>query len=326
MACDFCRSGGSRSFRPTQSPSGSKVASSGGPTRRTILPLLAVTAAFLLPACGGQRSSGDGASARSDSAPAASTPVPGRLYEVNATVLEDGSRDPMLCLGGIATSLPPQCGDVPIADWNWRAVEGEEALGGTTWGSFHVVGRYDGETFTLREAGPYEDDAGASVPEIDFTSPCREPKGGWSGLVHATQADVPSADAYARSQPDYVASWITHLDPRRSSAAPVVFNAVFAGDAEQHEAEIGKLWSGPLCVVARDVPSARELSRIRSEAEARLDELGLRMLWSSSQSPSIEQVIEIGVVVDVDGAGQAALDARYGPGVIRLVPALRPAS
>lgn len=249
---------------------------------------------------------------------------PGRLYEANTTVLEDGSHGPMLCLGGMATSLPPQCGDVPIAGWDWDAVEGEEAVRGTTWGSFHVVGTYDGETFTLSEAGPYEDDPTASATVTDFTSPCREPEGGWHGLDHATQADVPSADADARSQPDYVASWITHLDPSTLERGPVVFNAVFTGDAERHEAEIGKLWGGPLCVVARDVPSARELSRIRSEAEAGLDELGLRMLWSWSQGPSVEPVIEIGVVVDVDGNGQAALDARYGSGVVRLVSALKP--
>jgi hypothetical protein len=45
----------------------------------------------------------------------------------------------------------------------------------------------------------------------------------------------------------------------------VIVNAVFTGDAELHEAEIRKVWDGPLCVVARDVPTARELARIRKE-------------------------------------------------------------
>jgi ADP-ribosylglycohydrolase len=250
----------------------------------------------------------------------------GRLYEVNTTVLEDGSHGPMLCLGGIATSLPPQCGDVPITAWNWRAVEGEEALRGTTWGRFHVVGSYDGENFTPSEVGPYEEDASGSAQEIDFASPCEEPEGGWRGRDHATQVGVPAVDAYARSQPDYVSSWITHLDPSAPARGPVVFNAVFTGDAERHEAEIEKLWSGPRCVLARDVASARELSRIRSEVEAGLHELGLRMLWSSSEGPSVEPTIEIGVVIDVDGKGQAAFDARYGPGMVRVTSALKPAS
>jgi hypothetical protein len=37
-------------------------------------------------------------------------------------------------------------------------------------------------------------------------------------------------------------------------------------------------------------------------------------------------VIEIGVVADVDGKGQAAFDARYGPGVVRIFAALTPLS
>jgi len=107
----------------------------------------------------------------------------------------------------------------------------------------------------------------------------------------------------------------------------VIFNAVFTHDPERHETEIRKVWSGPLCVVARDGLNACELRQIRREAEARLSELGLRMLWSQGLGcPGVEPVIEIGVVVDVDGQGQAALDARFGAGVVRLISALRPAS
>jgi hypothetical protein len=240
-------------------------------------------------------------------------------------VLEDRSHGPMLCLGGVATSLPPLCGDVPIANWSWNGVEAEEAALGTTWGSYHVVGRYDGQVFTVTDVGPYEDDP-VSGAEPDLASPCRAPAGGWTGLDHASQEDVGPADAYAQVQPDYVTSWITHLDPSGRALGPVIFNAVFTGDAERHEAEIRKVWSGPLCVVARDVPNARELRRVREEAEASLDDLGLRMLSSHTTSGSVEPVIEILVDVDVDGKGQAALDARYGPGVVRLVSALKPVS
>jgi hypothetical protein len=291
--------------------------------RRRIPLALAVSGLALVAAVG---CGGEGPSEASSSGPGTvSEPDQGRLYEANTTVVEDRGHGPMLCLGGIATSLPPQCGDVPIEGWDWHAVEGEEALRGTTWGSFHVVGSYDGETFTLREVGPHEDEP-PSGREIDFASPCAEPARGWRGLDHATQADVPSADTYARSQPDYVSSWVTHLEPSALARGPVIFNAVFTGEAERHEREIGKLWSGPLCVIARDVPSERELSRIRREAEASLVDLGLHMLWSSSEGPGVERVIEIGVVLDVEGKGQAALDARYGRGVVRLVSSLKPAS
>jgi hypothetical protein len=86
---------------------------------------------------------------------------------------------------------------------------------------------------------------------------------------------------------------------------------------------MGEVWGGPLCVVERNVPTADELARIRKEAEASLDDLGLQML--SSAGPGVEPIIEIGVVIDVEGKGQAALDARYGTGVVHLIPALKPA-
>jgi hypothetical protein len=292
---------------------------------RRIVAVLVAPLALFLAACGADGPSAGGASTAADEPPpAVSKPDPGRLYEVNATVLEDRTHGPMLCLGGILESLPPQCGDVPIASWDWPAVEGEKTAGGTTWGSFHVMGRYDGETFTVTDVGPYEDDPPASETDPDFTSPCREPDGGWTGLEHATQEDVDPASAYARSQPDYVTSWVTHLDPPALEFGPVIFNVVFTGDRGRHEAELRKVWAGPLCVVERDVPTARELARIRKEVEADLEDLGLRMLWS--QGPAVEPVIEIGVVVDVEGKGQSALDARYGPGVVRLIPALKPVS
>jgi hypothetical protein len=282
-----------------------------------VLLLVVGSLALLLAACG--------ASTPADrEPPAVPKPDPDQLYEANATVLEDRTHGPMLCLGGILTSLPPQCGSVSIAGWNWQAVEGEETVGGTTWGSYHVIGTYDGEVFAVRDVGPFENDPPASETDSDFASPCPEPPGGWTGLDHATQEDNDEAAAYARSQPDYVTAWVTHLDPAAVEFSPVIFNVVFTGDRERHEAELRKLWDGPLCVVERDVANARELARIRKEVEADLDELGLRMLWS--QGPGVEPVIEIGVIVDVGGKAQAALDARYGPGIVRVTPALKPVS
>ncbi len=65
-------------------------------------------------------------------------------------------------------------------------------------------------------------------------------------------------------------------------------------------------------------------THIRKEVEASLDDLALEMLWSSG--PGIEPVIEIGVVADIGGKGQAALDRRYGPGLVHVVPTLKPVS
>jgi hypothetical protein len=235
-------------------------------------------------------------------------------------VLEDRSHGPMLCLGVVALSLPPHCGDVPVKGWSWDAVEGEESMSGTRWGQYHVVGRYDGKTFEVIQVGRYEDDS--HWPEVDFTSPCDEPPGGWPELDGATQEEAHRVHAYARSQPDYVTSWVTHLKPEAFEFSPVVVNVMFTGSAARHEAEIEQLWDGPLCVVERPGHSARDLKRIRTEAEQGLAALGLQMLWS--EGPSVDPRIDIGVVADQGGKGQASLDTRFGAGVIRLIPALKP--
>jgi hypothetical protein len=280
--------------------------------------------ALLLAACGTQEQTVGGAGTSTTDSPPLTEPDPAPLYEANAMVLEAGDRGPILCLGAVLTSLPPQCGDVPLAGWDWRSVKGEETAGDTTWGSYHVVGRYDGDSFAVTTVGPYEDDPSSFGTDPDLSSPCPEPDGGWSGLDHATQEDAHSVAAYARSQTDYVTSWVTQLKPAKAEFGPVVVNVLFTGDRERHEADIRKFWGGPLCVVTRDVPTARELAQVRKEAEASLPELGLQMLWSSG--PDVEPVIEIGVVADPGGQGQAAFDARFGPGLVRVIPALRPVS
>jgi len=258
--------------------------------------------------------------------PAPAPPAEPSEYEATATVLEAPGSGPMLCLGPMRLPLPPQCGDVPVVGWSWKAVEGEESAAGVTWATFHVVGTYDGETFTLVEAGPPRPQ---KEPDADlFEPPCPEPDGGWvvPDPGASTQDDVGPAQEYATRQPDYVASWVHHVgrptEGTYEESRPVVFVVIFTGDAARHEAELRTRWTGPLCVVERNVPSAREARRIRAEAEASLDGLGLRMLSSWEGRPGT--AAEIQVVADPGGEGQAALDARFGPGLVRLVPALRP--
>jgi hypothetical protein len=98
---------------------------------RRSISLFLVAAALVLGGCGteSERLAGD------EPRNTGSGPNPAPLYEVNATVLEAGTRGPMLCLSRILESLPPQCANVPIANWGWQAVAGEERLGGTTWGA-----------------------------------------------------------------------------------------------------------------------------------------------------------------------------------------------
>src|SRR6185369_14164338 len=65
-------------------------------------------------------------------------------FEVRAAVLESESHGPQLCTA-MADSLPPQCGGPDVQGWKWSAVRHESAAR-TKWGSYLLVGRFDGKT------------------------------------------------------------------------------------------------------------------------------------------------------------------------------------
>jgi hypothetical protein len=125
---------------------------------------------LLLSACAGSADPGSGGN-QPDDAPAATAPptpsAPGPVSAV-ATVLQDGDGPPELCLGGVAESLPPQCGGPEIAGWDWGTVEADAAQG-TTWGEYVVEGTWDGETFHLTKAATAPDEwpAHPDDPRLD---------------------------------------------------------------------------------------------------------------------------------------------------------------
>jgi hypothetical protein len=294
---------------------------------RNTLFVLAVLPALLLSGCG----AGEEAGADEPAATSAPAPDPEQLYEFDGMVVDDAD-GPELCVGGVAESLPPQCGGLPLAGWDWRTVEGEERAMGATWGTYHVVGTFDGETFTLRKAGPARHEGGG---ERDFSTPCAEPEGGWVALdpARVSDEDFDAGASAAEARPDYVALWVDYVGDytademaqRLMDGEPVlqIMNVVVTEDAPGAESAIREAWGGPLCVLQREGRTATELAAIREEAERLVqEELGLRYLWSSSGE--VGQAAEIGVVVDPGGAAQAALDERYGPGMVQLFPALTP--
>src|SRR5919109_1877967 len=93
---------------------------------------------------------------------------------------EGAPHEPMLCLGAVLESLPPQCGDVPITNWNWDDVAGEERRSDTVWGSYHVVGTLDDGSFTVIEvAAPRKGEEPVFGGESEIGTPCPVPPGGW---------------------------------------------------------------------------------------------------------------------------------------------------
>jgi hypothetical protein len=69
-----------------------------------------------------------------------------------ATVLHAEDRPPVLCLGVVYDSFPPQCDGPEIAGWDWDAVDAEESANGVTWGAYAVTGGWDGHAFAVASA------------------------------------------------------------------------------------------------------------------------------------------------------------------------------
>jgi hypothetical protein len=75
--------------------------------------------------------------------------TPDGKHEVQATVLAEPGQEAMICTGDSTASIPPHCGDIRIANWDWDAVTDEEQVADVTWGTFHFVGTLDGDVFTV---------------------------------------------------------------------------------------------------------------------------------------------------------------------------------
>jgi hypothetical protein len=286
--------------------------------RTSTLPLT-IIALLLVQAC-----------AARDPQPAAQRPAQQR-YQTTATVLQDKSHGPELCLSGVLDSLPPQCGGVPVTNWRWDQVDGERSVNGTTWGTYRLVGTYDGTSFTAAETGAPEHQPPPTAEERfenEPKTPCHEPAGGWKVPDPARRSErylEPVSNA-AKVEPDFAGLWLSYLEPMGGNVAEdpgeFVLNAAFTGDLARHEAELRPLWGGRLCVT-RLHRTLDALSRIQNELTSGdvAKRLGLQVLTAG-----VDQVanrVNARVVVLPDEA-QAAIDRRYGAGVVDLSAALIP--
>jgi hypothetical protein len=65
------------------------------------------------------------------------------------TVLQQGDEAPQLCLGAVAESYPPQCSGPEVIGWDWTTADLEETASEVTWGTYAVIGTWDGVAFTV---------------------------------------------------------------------------------------------------------------------------------------------------------------------------------
>jgi len=282
----------------------------------------------LLPLAGCGARAGAGAPDRA--APAPTDSAQERRYETTATVLQSRDHGPELCLGAVFTSYPPQCGGPPITNWRWDRVEGEETARGTTWGIYHLVGTYDGTSFTVVSADrppPSRPPTAAERFENEPKSPCPEPDGGWPVPDPARRSEpyLDPVSRAARAEPDFAGLWLSYLEPMGGNVAEepgeLVLNVAFTGGLARHEAELRERWGGRLCVTRQEC-TYRELLRIQRELQGTASaRLGLQVLGSGILDS--DNAVDLTVVV-LEQRARDAIDARYGAGVVRATPALTP--
>jgi hypothetical protein len=241
------------------------------------------------------------------------------LYQSDTTVLE-AHGTVRLCLGGVNDSLPPQCDGVPMVGWSWDDVEGEQTSRDVTWGEFHVVGTYDGSTFTLTHAGsPHEDAEGS----LGLAPPCPEPEGGWVAVDPSMTGNdaVVAVMRAAEDDAGYAGLWVGHSSEQGAGAHADVLTVAFTKDPTQHEAEIREVYGGPLCLTSLDYTYAELLRTQHELSDGGAERLGLQMTWSDVDV--MHNQVVLGAVVS-DSSIQSELDSTYGPGLVRVDAALRP--
>jgi hypothetical protein len=262
--------------------------------------------------------------------PAKTTGAQEQRYQATATVLASRDHGPEVCLGWVADSFPPLCGGLPITNWRWDQVEAEQAAGGTTWGTYRLVGTYHGARFTVIRVDPPPLVSRPSAAERFKDAPrsaCPEPAGGWEvpDPSRRSERSLALVTRAARAQKDFAGLWLSYLAPIGDNVAEdpgeFVLNVAFTGDPVRHQAQLRPRWGGRLCVI-RQQRSYRELLGIQRQLQGSAGkELGLRVLGTSIDESA--NAVDLQVVA-LGEQPRAALEARYGAGVVQATAVLTP--
>jgi hypothetical protein len=236
-------------------------------------------------------------------------------YEGTGLVLEDAGHGPELCLGGgVLASDPVQCRGLTLVGWDWEALDWDDEHKGTRTANAHVRGTLDGSRFTV--TAPPRPPGRTVVQDFDSfdgSHLCKEPKGDASAGRSGWE------ESGVTAHPQVVTAWAS--DPPRPEGNPVVANVIVRpGAAEEVTALLRRNYAGKLCMVERDLPTMHELHEIQ---ERLMDVLG-QMVWSGA--PNYRRGVVEALVTVADDEARRRVDEAFGPGKVKLIGALTPAS
>ncbi|WP_432571394.1 hypothetical protein [Kineococcus sp. SYSU DK005] len=260
-------------------------------------------------------------------------------FRTTGFVLQDAGHGPQLCAGGIATSLPPQCGGPDLIGFDFSAMPAGsyESVLDSRYGSFVLTGVPQGEAIRLtapaRPAGPADLREQVRAPEPSFASPCPEPEGGWRAVdpARATEEALQTASVRARAVQGYGLLWIDRsmLTGEEIAAEAVddpsryVLNVSTTGDLAEMEAAVRAVWGGALCVSAA-ARSEVELAAARDALDED-DPSAAGLVLVDLQTDAVAGQVAATALLARE-ADQRRLDERFGAGVVRLSSLMRPVS
>lgn len=246
-------------------------------------------------------------------------------FRTFATVLQSAEHGPQFC-HAVQTSLPPGCGGPAVAGWDWDTVKSESA-GGSRWGSYVLVGTFDGKTFTLTEPAVVDDGSiKRPTPRIpELITPCPEPSGGWRPVdpAKATNPAYEATTVRAEAENGFGGLWIDqqYLDDKTAETeaandpARFILNVTTTGDVAALERKLREIWGGSLCVSK----AARTEAQLLTVQAALTDVPG--MVSNGPDITSGQLVVDLRVATT---ELQRELDERFENGTVRLQGAMAP--
>lgn len=260
--------------------------------------------------------------------PALDPPDP--RYQGTVMVMEGPEHDgPRLCpaswavpaIGDGAAAPSGTCpGPAPaVVGWDWGEAPDAESAGGVAWGVYELVGTWDGERFTVTEPPQPGDPTAMPGPEVDFSTPCLEPTGGWRPVDPelATSEALDQVLTEAEQLPAYAGSWVDQsAAPGTNDPTRLVLNLLFTGDLGGRVEWVRQRWGGALCVTHAE----RSWAELLEIQERVLEEVPQ---WLSG-GPDVQANAVTAEVLIASSELQRELDQRYGTGAVILRGWLEP--